>query len=548
MTETNISTGAQWLVVALVAMLWFVMLGYRDLAEPDEGRYAEIPREMVASGDWVTPRLNGFKYFEKPAFQYWMTAATFTLFGESNASARLWVALISFLGALWVMYVGARLWGREAGFYAFLVLSSGMLYLLLGHIITLDMTVSVLLALGIGSLLLAQQKRDDPVRVRNWMLLGWAALGLAVLTKGLIGLVLPGGAIVIYTLWQRDWALWRHLHLGKGLLLLLLVTAPWFIAVSLANPEFPEFFFIHEHFDRYTSSVHRRDQPVWYFLPILLVGLLPWMNSGLRTLFKPGFRWWPEHSGEFDPVRFLWVFAVFVLLFFSLGRSMLPAYILPLFPALALLVGRRLVRHPGLLMESWALIGGGVAAVVAGLLAGRFATEYLPLELLDRFRYWLFAAALVMLAGGWIMRRYFSASGQKAAVALTLSAILGVQILNWGYQDLGEPRSSRKLAQVIAPYAAEGARVYGVKSYPQSLPFYLKQTIQLAISTSELEMGIRQEPEKWIADWDTFLSRWMVEEQAVAVFDMGDYKRLDTASLPGRIIYRDPRKLAVVRR
>ena len=89
MTETNISIGAQWLVVALVAMLWFVMLGYRDLAEPDEGRYAEIPREMVASGDWVTPRLNGFKYFEKPAFQYWMTAATFSLFGESNASARL---------------------------------------------------------------------------------------------------------------------------------------------------------------------------------------------------------------------------------------------------------------------------------------------------------------------------------------------------------------------------------------------------------------------------------------------------------------------------
>jgi len=548
MTETNISTGAQWLVVALVAMLWFVMLGYRDLAEPDEGRYAEIPREMVASGDWVTPRLNGFKYFEKPAFQYWMTAATFTLFGESNTSSRLWVALISFLGALWVMYVGARLWGREAGFYAFLVLSSSMLYLLLGHFITLDMTISVFLGLGVGSLLLAQQKRDDPARVRNWMLLGWAMLGLAVLTKGLIGLVLPGGAIVIYTLWQGDWALWRHLHLGKGLLLLLLVTAPWFIAVSIANPEFPEFFFIHEHFDRYTSTVHRRDQPFWYFLPILLVGLLPWLNSGLRALFKPGFRWWPEHRGEFDSNRFLWVFAVFILLFFSLGRSMLPAYILPLFPALALLVGRQLAHRPGLGMESWALLGMGVVALILALAADRFATDRLPVELLDRYRYWVLAAALVMIAGGWITRRYFSASGQRAAVALTLSAILGVQILSWGYQDLGEARSSRKLAQVIEPYAAAGARVYGVSSYPQSLPFYLKRTIQLALTTGELAMGIRQEPEKWIADWDTFLSHWMQEEQAVAVFSVRDFNLLDSDSLPGRIIYRDPRKLAVVRR
>ena len=105
MNVSPLSPAAKWLVIILIGVIWFMLPGYRDLVEPDEGRYAEIPREMVASGDWVTPRLNGFKYFEKPALQYWMTAATFKLFGESNATARLWVMAAGFAGALWMMYV-----------------------------------------------------------------------------------------------------------------------------------------------------------------------------------------------------------------------------------------------------------------------------------------------------------------------------------------------------------------------------------------------------------------------------------------------------------
>ena len=166
--------------------------------------------------------------------------------------------------------------------------------------------------------------------MRNWMLLCWLLTGLAILTKGLIGIVLPGGAVVICTLWQRDWALWRHLHIGKGVALLLLVTSPWFIMVSIANPEFAEFFFIHEHFDRYTSDVHRRNQGLLYFLPVLLLGLFPWVGRGLKALIRPGFQWLPHNSSGFDAVRFVWVYAVFIYLFFSLGHSMLAPYLMRL--------------------------------------------------------------------------------------------------------------------------------------------------------------------------------------------------------------------------
>ncbi len=536
----------QWVLAVLFAVVWFALLGYRGLAEPDEGRYAEIPREMLSSGDWTTPRLNGFKYFEKPVFQYWMTAATFKLLGESNFSARLWVALIAFLGGLWVMYVGTRLWGREAGFSGFLVLLSSALYVVLGHFVTLDMTLSVFLTIGVGALLLAQADREQPLKVRNWMLVGWAALALAVLTKGLVGLVLPGGAIVIYSLWQRDWVLWRNLHIGKGLLLLLLISSPWFIAVSMANPEFPEFFFIHEHFDRYTSDVHKRDQPMWFFLPVLLAGMLPWLGSGIRLLTSSRFRWLPESSSGFDAQRFLWSLVLFTLLFFSLGRSMLPAYILPVYPALALLIGRQLALGTKLSGDiSVLFIMGGLALAAAGGIH-LFASEKLPLVYLQHYRYWLIAAAAVMMAGAVLIRRS-GVEGWRGAATVSMTALFGLQLLIWGYQGLGAPRSSEALAVAVKPYVNAGAAVYGVNFYPQSLPFYLGQTIKLAITSGELRMGITREPEKWIPSWAQFHEQWQQEKQAVAVIGRKDFKRVQAGEIPGRIVYRDPQKMAVVK-
>jgi 4-amino-4-deoxy-L-arabinose transferase-like glycosyltransferase len=546
--NSSLSRSAAWFVIFLIGVIWFMLPGYRDLAEPDEGRYAEIPREMVASGDWVTPRLNGFKYFEKPALQYWMTAATFKLFGESNATARLWVIAAGFAGALWMMFVAGRLWGREVGYYAFLILSSSLLYVVLGHLLILDMTLSVFMAGALGAVLIAQSRRDSSTQVRNWMLLAWLMTGLAVLSKGLVGIVLPGAAIVIYSLWQRDWALWKHLHLGKGVLLILLVTAPWFIMVSIANPEFAEFFFIHEHFDRYTSDVHGREEPLWYFLPVLLLGLFPWIWSGMRALLRPGFQWRPQKSAGFDAERLLWTYVVFMFLFFSLGRSMLAPYLLPLFAPLALLMARQLKSDANVNMVAWPLIGFGALLVGASFFAEQFATQKVSVEHINSFRNWALPAALVMIAGGLAARYLFAARGVKAVTVLAVAALLSMQLLMLGYQHLGEYRSSKKLADVLQPYVDADTIVYSVGIYPQSLPFYLRRMLQLAIRTSELEMGIHQEPEKWIPDMQSFRARWLQEKgQSVAVFRRKDYQRLKSDGLPMLLIYEDATKVAVIR-
>ncbi|MGZ4968262.1 MAG: phospholipid carrier-dependent glycosyltransferase [Methylobacter sp.] len=536
------------IVVVIAGFIWFVLLGYRDLIEPDEGRYAEIAREMLNSGDWITPRLNGFKYFEKPPLQYWGSAISMALLGETNAAARVWCSGLGFIGALWVGFVGNRLYGGNAGYFAFLFLISTVLYAGMGHANSLDMGVSSLLIIAVGALTLAQSERHLPKQERNWMLLAWAALAGATLSKGLIGLVLPGGAVVLYTLWQRDWALWRHLHLGKGLLVYLLIAAPWFIAVSYANPEFPHFFFIHEHFERFTSDVHGRTKSNWYFFAVFAIGAMPWLFSSINGLIKPPFSWRAE-SGKFEASRLLWVYAIFVFFFFSISHSKLPGYILPMFPALALLVGENMSKRRHFIAD------GIIAIVLAAIIfiffiwqadntakIGRLASH------LMLFRPWIIATAFLAAAAG-IATLLFKDKKIPAISIYALCALLGIQMLSWGYQSISELRSSRQMADAIQAYIGNNSvEIYDVSRYDQSLPYYLGRTIKLVGFTGELEFGINQEPQKWINNAD-FLPLWLnSEQQAISLLNQTTYDEWKQQQIPMRTIYENSRYIAVARR
>ncbi|MGZ4980255.1 MAG: phospholipid carrier-dependent glycosyltransferase [Methylobacter sp.] len=538
------------IVIAVAGFIWFLLLGYRDLIEPDEGRYAEIAREMLNSGNWITPRLNGFKYFEKPPLQYWGSAISMALLGETNAAARVWCSGLGFIGALWVGFVGSRIYGRNAGFFAFLFLISTVLYAGMGHANSLDMGVSALLIIAIGALVLAQSERHLPKQERNWMLLAWAALAGATLSKGLIGLALPSAALVLYTFWQRDWALWRHLHIGKGLLLYLLITAPWFIAVSQANPEFPHFFFIHEHFERYTSDVHGRTKSNWYFFAVFAIGAMPWLFSSLTSLIKPPFSWRAE-AGKFEASRLLWVYAVFVFFFFSISHSKLPAYILPMFPALALLVGENMSKRKHFIADGIVAIAIAIVAFIffiwkADDMAkiGRLASHLLL------FRPWIMATAVLIGAAGvsTILLRH---KKDLAISVYALCALLGIQMLSWGYQSISDLRSSRAMAEAIQSYIAKSGKstveIYDVNRYDQSLPYYLGKTIKLVGFRGELEFGINQEPQKWISDTD-FLPLWLNSEQAISVLPQATYDQWQQQKIPMLTIYENSRYIAVARR
>ena len=534
------------MVILLCAVLWFGMLGQRDLFDPDEGRYAGIPAAMVDTGDWLTPRLNDFKYFEKPVLQYWGTAVAFTIFGKSNASARGWTALLGFSTALFSMLVALRLYGSRAAIYTFLLSISYLMVVAFGHYLTLDMALSAFLVMGIGSLVIAHSSQSGEKQTRNWMLVGWAALALATLTKGLVAIVLPAATVVVYSLWQRDWGLWKKLHIFKGLLLYLLITAPWFIAVSIANPEFAEFFFIHEHFDRYTSDVHSREGPIYYFIPFLLVGVCPWVVTSLRSLVSPGFKWLPDKPGQFDPDRFMWTFVVVTFCFFSLGQSKLPGYILPILPIIAVISGGQITSMGKTGADRWVMLFVGLLFFVGAFFIELLASNHYPAEQWASYRPWIIGSGLLYLASFAVLSSSKLDQLRAFAAAAILSLTAGLMVIS-GASSLAESRSSKVIADIIRETLPADAPVFSFQYFPEAAAFYLGKPITIVEYEGEMAMGIRLEPEKFIETQDEFLTVWQNLEQAAVVVKLKRLKNLKVDELQGRVVYKGPKTMVIIK-
>ena len=546
MTAPTKLKGFATAVILLCAVLWFGSLGQRDLFDPDEGRYAGIPAAMVDSGDWLTPRLNDFKYFEKPVLQYWGTAVAFALFGKSNATARLWTGLLGFSTALFSMLVAFRLYGARAAIYSFLLTISYLMVVAFGHYLTLDMALSAFLVMGIGSLVIAHAGPQGKNTTRNWMLLGWAALALATLTKGLVAVVLPAGAVVLYSIWQRDWGLWKKLHIFKGLLVYLVIAAPWFIAVSTANPEFAQFFFIHEHFDRYTSDVHSREGPIYYFVPFLMLGVCPWLITSLRSVSSPGFKWLPDKPGHFDPERFMWTFIVVTFCFFSLGQSKLPGYILPILPVIAVISGGRIAARDDFAADRWVMLVLGLFFFLGAFGIEQLASNHYPAEQWASYRPWLIGSGLLFMASFAVigMRKIARLPAFAAAAVLSLSAGL---LLVSGANSLAESRSSKVIADVISQTLPAGVPIFSFQYYPEAAVFYLGRPVTIVEYEGEMAMGVRLEPEKHIKTQDEFLAVWQNLDQAAVVLKLNRLKNLKVDALQGKVVYKGPKTMVIIK-
>ena len=529
-------------MMAVVALIWFSNLEYRTLIKPDEGRYAEIPREMVASGNWVTPRLNDLKYFEKPPLQYWATAIAYELFGEHQWTARLWTGLTGFAGLLLVWLTGLRLFGREAANYSALLLASSMLYAMIGHINTLDMGVTFFISLGIFSFLLAQNSGSE-----RWMLLAWAGLGLAVLSKGLMGIVLPGAAVFIYCLVRRDFAVLKRMSWLKGLAVFFAITIPWFYFVIKANPEFFDKFFIYEHYTRFMTKELGRYQPWYYFVPILIAGALPWTALLFDALFHIGR---PSGSGKkpFHPALFLLIWAVFIYFFFSISDSKLPSYLLPMFPAMALLMGRRLVeiRERLLFWYMAAALPFALALLVVSFNVARFADTPNQKELYPHYEAWLVSASLILLAGILAgMMLLWKNSKLPAVIIISIASLIATQLGVSGYNTVAKERSAKHIAEAIRSEIKPGVPFYSVLSYEQTLPFYLKRTFTLVQYQDEMGFGIKQEPSRWVPTLADFKKVWEGQPRAYAIMQVQTYPVLQQMGFRMRIIFKDRQHIVV---
>jgi 4-amino-4-deoxy-L-arabinose transferase-like glycosyltransferase len=535
------------LAAVLCTLLWFAPLAERPLFDPDEGRYAEIPREMLSGGDWVIPHLNALAYLEKPPLQYWLTALAFRGFGQNEFAARLCTGLAGYLSLATVFFVARQLWGIEAGVRALLLTSASTLFVLLGHQLTLDMLLSFFLTAALGCFLMAQARREG-VRVwRAWMMGCWAAMALAVLTKGLIGVLIPAAALGAYVVWQRDWILLRRLNLRWGLPLFTAIAAPWFVLAARANPQFLRFFFIREHFQRFLTPIEHRTQPWWFFAPVLVVGIMPWLPQAARALVAPFTERAPR--GQFDAARLLWTWSIFVLIFFSCSDSKLIPYILPAVPALALLCASRKAGCACSLLAG-ALLSLASCVAVLAYASGRWSSLE-GRELLLLIRPMLFWTCILLAAGALIPAGCVLRGRPLAALAsLCVSWFLAIGTILVAANDAQALFSAKDMALRLqaAGAGATGVPIFAVQAYQQSLVFYLRRPVVLVDYRDEFDLGLTQDPERGIATLRQFAEVWLPMSQGFAVMPPSARDRLSALGVPINEIARFPDRVIISRR
>ncbi|HOG16538.1 MAG: Undecaprenyl phosphate-alpha-4-amino-4-deoxy-L-arabinose arabinosyl transferase [Syntrophaceae bacterium PtaU1.Bin231] len=490
------------LVLAVVpALLYVVLLGALPLIEPDEGRYSDIPSLMNRLSDYVTPRLQHVVYLEKPPLVYWATALSFQLFGESEWSSRLFVGLCAWGCILLTYFMGRRLSDERTGLYAAAVLSTMLYTFLLGriHILDLPLTLFVCLAVWTGFL---HFRAGAARRWRLWLTYLFAAL--AFLAKGLIGLVFPFAILFVWLLSVGRWREVPRLVSPVGILVLLAVSLPWVILVQKANPDFLWFFFVQEHFLRYTTTMHGRDQGFWYYIPVLIGGTLPW-SAFLWKLLR-------ERPAEEAPLfakedrRFLWSWFWFILLFFTASSSKLVPYIAPVFLPAALYFGR-LIRSFG---ESAASAGSHTLRLlpVAVQAALFIAVLVLPpflrntqlggdLVLLISERWPLLVAAPIALQVALLVvpEALWRRTGRGWFVsAYAITVLFLASLLPAAGDLLGPYKSVRPVVEAMKTHMPAGRDLYQYRIAMYGIDFYAKVRTPIVDDFGELGFGIAKLP------------------------------------------------------
>ena len=376
-----------WMLLLSAVSLLVVETGHTPFFEPDEARYAEIPREMLATGDLVAPHLDGYRYYEKPPLHYWAVAASMALFGEEEWAARLPVKLSAAGMVLVSVLFCRRRYGERIALLAGLVVATSLLVVALARLNIIDTPLSLAVASAAFAFASFQEheRSGDRARARVALYLLHFSCAAAVMLKGLVGLVLPGGAILVWALLGRRLAIVPKLFSPGPLALFLVLVLPWHVAIARRDADWFDFYVVGEHFRRYFESGHRRDASSLLFVFVLLGGMVPWTPflgrlAGAFPSLRSGE--WRERGAE----AYLQVFWILVLVFFSLSRSKLVPYILPVWPAVAVLVAlgleRARQRGAAFRRERWAaglllgLLAGGLAAAAFGAgFAARFGVK-----------------------------------------------------------------------------------------------------------------------------------------------------------------------------
>ena len=497
--KNNLSFPKKLWPFALIAILILGIFLYggffikHSLSDPDEGRYAEIAREMLETGDFITPHLNYVKYLEKPPLFYWLTAGSMALFGQNELAARAVPALSGWLTLLIVIFVGRAMFGPWIGLAAGWIYLTSIMPFVLARFTVIDMLFSMLLTASWSSWWMAYTARSLRQK-RGWITLAWVCLGLATMSKGPVAIALTGLIILLFWASVRSMEIFKLIFWWPGPLLFGIIVIPWHVAVEHLNPGFWHFYIVVQHFERLLGNEHVK--PFWFFVAILPFGMLFWsaflfpaaastikagiqfLKSGLKqspgTMDKKRFGFSLQETG---PVFFLgiWVFAVVGL--FSLSECKLIPYVLPAYPAMALLVSWHLNRALYRRSTGWCLI------ITIVLLAGMFLAIPYAARHQDTIPYNEIAGlahatqAIIMVAIGLAILSIFRRRFVIPVMGLIL--ILLFPVMGLTTQVVTRHRKIGDLIKAMPlPLPAE-IKIAEWQNYDRSLGFYTRRRIIL---------------------------------------------------------------------
>ncbi|HEY9160298.1 MAG TPA: glycosyltransferase family 39 protein [Desulfomonilia bacterium] len=485
----------KWLVLFIIPLLIYIAsLPAIPLIEPDEGRYSLIPQEMIQTGDYVTPRLKGVDYFEKPVLDYWATAVSFKIFGENAFASRLFVALCAW-GCIMLAYrIGRRFHDEKTGIFAAALLSTTIYHFVMGRAHVLDMPLTFFVSMGIWS---CYRFFEDERRKRIWLYLAYFFAGLAFLSKGLIGVVFPFTIAFFWLVFRKRFRDIFRLISPAGLIILLLVTGPWLYLVQKANPDFFNFFFIHEHLQRFTTKIHNRYEPFWFFIPVLIGGFIPWLGYLPQAIkyMRPriGFIF------KKDETAFLLTWAGFVFLFFSASSSKLVPYIAPVFIPLSVMLGHIFRQGDDALRQGSHVTTGIIASSAVWLQSAAIGTGIVFLPLFDKgslisMSRWLpyvivpvimllcltFLPSMVRkrLRQGWFFSIYI------------FSAVFFLSLLVPAAKYVTPYKSALPIVEAIREHVPEGSVPVQFKMSNYGIDFYTRMKTPVVDDYGELDYGV----------------------------------------------------------
>lgn len=519
-----------WSTVIVATALLLHQLGASALYEPDEGRNAEKAREILVLDDWITPHENFHAVLDKPIFFYWLIALAYAAFGVSEWAARLPSALAALGCAVFVYRFVRRFGDPWLALWSTVILLGSIEFFVLARVVIFDMTLTFFITLALCSFYeAAHAERTNSRRV--WTISLYVALAGATLVKGLVGVAVPGLVIFFYLLITGRWPLLRRVKPISGAVFFLAIVAPWYIAAEAHNPGFLYYYFWEEHFSRFATVEFDRAEPWYYFLGVLFVGFVPW------SLLLPlvGRESWQDRKNDITLYRILWAAVPFLL--FSISKSKLPHYILPVFPPLAMLTAAALwrlyERSPLQLGFALSLTWWIQAVAALYLVAGSFFPAILARQIRSAvsdlsFLIWAYAALCAAMLV-YLNRRNTNARPDVARLfvvqGLGLCFFLGfvVQMMI----SVSSERSAKAIAQAASTRLTPTTQLVYYDTYLAGVPFYLNLERPFWLITHENKkrtflgnyyaIGKRADPvSAWgtvILNFTDFRERWKSDKE-----------------------------------